>query len=95
MRMERVEVALREDDFAEHLRTYAFFLRVLAVAICHAVSCLLVLLIGGVLGHWYIGFFWLALASAAAVAGIMSPAVGAKASVAVLVLTLATFVLCS
>lgn len=88
-------IASDDNDFGEHVRSYAFFLRVLGVGVCHILSCLLVIAIGGVLGHWYIAFFWLVVATGAAAAGVMVPAWGAKPGAVVLVLTLATFALCA
>jgi hypothetical protein len=91
MKIETVDDPRPDEDFGEHERTFAFFLRMVAIAMFHVLACLLAVAIGGIFGRWCLGLFWFVIATLAAGLGIAVKKFGWKPGAAVLALTFVTF----
>ena len=91
MKFERVDNPPPNEDFAEHERTFSFFLRMAAIAVLHIAACLLAVAIGGLFGHWYLALVIFVLATVAAAMGVASEQLGWRPSAAALALGLLTF----
>jgi hypothetical protein len=93
MKFERIENPPVDVDFAEHERTYAFFLRMIAICALHVLSCLLAVAIGGLFGDWRVALFLFLAATMAAGLGLTVGNLGWKPGAAMLALSFAAFAL--
>jgi hypothetical protein len=59
------------NDYPEHEATYESFLHLTYVGIVNVISILIGLALGGVLGHWFAGGLLVAVASVAALQGLV------------------------
>jgi hypothetical protein len=91
MRIERIDNPPADEDFAEHQRTFAFFLRLAAIAVLHIAACLIAVAVGGLYGHWYLALFIFVIASIAAAMGVASENLAWKPGMAALAVSLLTF----
>jgi hypothetical protein len=91
MRVEKTDNSLADEDFAEHERTFRFFLRVAGVAVLHIAACLIAVAIGGIFGHWDVALLVFLIATLAAAIGISSERLAWRPGAAVLAMSLVTF----
>lgn len=91
MRVEKIDNPPVDEDFAEHERTFRFFLRIAAVAVLHIAACLTAVAIGGIYGHWDVALLVFLIATLAAAVGVSSERLGWRPGAAVLAVSLVTF----
>ena len=91
MEVQRANNRPANEDFAEHERAFAFFLRVGVIAVLHILACLVAVAIGGLYGDWSLALFWFVIATLAAAMGLASERLSWRPGAAALALALATF----
>jgi len=91
MRIEKIENPPSDEDFAEHLRTFRFFLRTAAIAVIHVATCLIAVAIGGIYGRWGLSLTVAVIATFAAALGLSSERLGWRPGAAALAVGLVTF----
>jgi hypothetical protein len=90
MRIERIDNPPTDEDFAEHQRTFAFFVRLVSIAVLHVLACLVAVAIGGIFGYWRLAFTIGIIATIAAAMGASNGRLGWRPGAAVLALSLVT-----
>lgn len=95
MRIEKIDNPPVDEEFAEHERTFRFFLRLAAIAVLHVAACLIAVAIGGIFGHWSLALLIFVLATLAAAMGLSSERLGWKPGAAALAVGVLTFAVTS